>query len=319
MRNAARGWTAAVVTAGLLFGPAPTTAQIMFPTDSLERWMEEEAFEIGMQTGARFEGDRTQRTALSLENGNSILVKWGKAPRGGEEFNNVPRYEVAAYELQKLFLDEDQYVVPPTVVRTFPLHWYRETVDRTAGYTFDAAQSVLVVLQYWMFGVQSMEEIDWDRFEEDRAYARAAGNVNVLTYLIDHKDANIGNFLISGNQANPRIFSVDNGVSFSSQESDRGDDWSRMQVEELPADLVERLRTITREDLDRTLGVLAQWEVRNGALVRVEPGPNIQDNRGIRIEDDVVQLGLTSREIARVEDRLQRLLEDVDEGDIEIF
>ncbi len=36
-------------------------------------------------------------------------------------FNNVPRYDLAAYELQKLFLDPPEYVVPPTALRMVPL------------------------------------------------------------------------------------------------------------------------------------------------------------------------------------------------------
>ncbi len=298
--------------------PATGAAQIQFPIDSLEHWLRTEDFTIPTQTGARFEGDRTQRTMLSLENGHSMLVKWAKAARGGEEFNNVPRYEVAAYELQKLFLDEDEFVVPPVILRTFPVEWYRDTVDRGAAGTFDDAQSVMVAIHYWLFGVQPVEELDEDRLESDDTYARAAANLNVLTYLIDHKDANEGNVLALDGQT-VRMFSVDNGVAFGSGPSDRGDYWGDLHVERLPEKTVERLRSLTREDLDRALGVLAQWRIENDRLVRMEPTENLQANRGIRKEDDMVQLGLTSREIGNVEDRLNNLLQRVATGDLEVF
>ena len=39
-------------------------------------------------------------------------------------------------------------------------------------------------------------------------------NFNVFTYLVSHNDENEGNYLISGVEDNPRVFSVDNGLAF---------------------------------------------------------------------------------------------------------
>ncbi|NIP58696.1 MAG: hypothetical protein GWO17_12065, partial [Gemmatimonadetes bacterium] len=86
---------------------------------------------------------------------------------------------------------------------------------------------------------------------------------------------------------------------FGSIEGDRGDYWRRLRVDRIPRKTADRLGRITREDLDRALGVVAEFEVRQGRLVRVEPGENLRPDRGIREEDGVVQLGLASREISR--------------------
>jgi hypothetical protein len=137
--------------------------------------------------------------------------------------------------------------------------------------------------------------------------------------LIRHSDSNVGNFLISQNAANPRVFSVDNGVAFNSPPSDRGYYWRSMRVRRLPAHTVERLRSITREDLDRTLGVLVEFEVSDGLLVPVEPGDNMGAGRGVRRSRDRIQFGLSSREIGGIENRIRDLLRQVDSGRIEVF
>ena len=51
------------------------------------------------------------------EDGTVLGVKWARTPPGGRTLNNQPQYEIAAYRLQKMFLDPPHYVVPPTVMR----------------------------------------------------------------------------------------------------------------------------------------------------------------------------------------------------------
>ena len=78
-----------------------------------------------------------------------MRVKLRKAEPGANSFNNVPRYDLAAYELQKLFLDPAEYVVPPTALRMVPLAdfaKYSPDVYRT----FPTADQVVAVVQYWL-------------------------------------------------------------------------------------------------------------------------------------------------------------------------
>ena len=65
-------------------------------------------------------GDITLRADVSFGDGPPFRVKLRKAEPGADDFNNVPRYDLAAYELQKLFLDPPEYVVPPTSLRMLP-------------------------------------------------------------------------------------------------------------------------------------------------------------------------------------------------------
>lgn len=300
---------------------SPATAQdsnIVYPIPTIEQRLRADAFNLLDLRGSRRENDRTSRATLSFADSSVIIAKWAKAPSAiGEVFNNVPRYEVAAYEIQKLFLPHDEYVVPPTLPRAFDLDWYAK-LDPLATPTFTGTNSVVVVLQYWLANVSSDDTFDRRRFDRDTAYARHLANLNVLTYLIRHSDANAGNILISTDSTNPRLFAVDNGVAFQAEASNRGTEWRELRVNRIPASTVERLKAITRESLDKALSVVAEFEIINGRLVPAAPTASIGP-QGIRKDDQRVQLGLTASEIDGVWNRLQNLLRRVEQGRIRTF
>jgi hypothetical protein len=261
-------------------------------------------------------GDITLRAEVSFGGAPPLTVKLRKAEPGAEEFNNVPRYDLAAYELQKLFLDPAEYVVPPTALRMVPLAdfaKYSPGIKRT----FPGAEQVLGVVQYWLSDIKVIEDVfNPTRFAADPVYARHIGQLNVLTYLVEHRDSNAGNFLIGKAELGPRVFSIDHGVAFGSEDSDRGEAWKVMRVQRLPADTVERLRKITPQLLEQRLGVLAQWKLQGGLYVPVAPGANLSAMRGVRKEGDDLQMGLTSTEIKAIERLLEKLLKRIDAGEI---
>lgn len=295
-------------------------ANILLPIDTIEQRLAYGEFAvIDARPSRGLPDERTLRAALSFDDGSMMVVKWAPAPSGGEVFNNNPRYELGAYEFQKVFLEPHEYVVPPTVVRAFSEAWHAENI-REEEPTMWNTKSVIVVLQYWLFNVTDEDFWDEDRFAADTAYARNFGNFNILTHLIRHNDQNQGNFLVSGAAENPRVFSVDNGLAFNTEESDQGARWRRLVADRLPAGTIDRLRALTEDDLIRQLGTLAQFRIQaDGTLVRETAGPPFNPNRGIRRDDDVVQIGLTRREIRGVWDRIRRLVGNVDDGDIQVF
>jgi hypothetical protein len=313
-----------VVAATLLLrGPAPAQDSvapdnILLPVDSIERLLSLHPLDVRARKDTRWEGDRTQRVMLALSDNTGMEVKWAKSAAGGSAFNNQPRYELATYRFQKLFLDEPDYVVPPTVIRVVPLDWYRQFEEGVAP-TFSGNSSVLVVLQYWLSDVTNKDVYDRGRIQSDTAYARHWGNLNLLTHLIRHNDANTGNILMSIHPSRPRLFSVDNGVAFGRDESDRGTRWRTLHTDRLPRATVERLRKIRLEELERALGVVAQFEERGGQLVPVEPTANLGPSSGVRRHDGVIQFGLEKREIGALHRRLTQLLQRVDRGRIQTF
>ena len=291
------------------------------PADEIERELATAPFVITAAEISRpkAKGDITLKAEVSFAGAPSYRVKLRRAEPGAEDFNNRPRYDLAAYELQKLFLDPAEYVVPPTALRMMPLADLRPHSPE-AKPTFKGSDDVLVVLQYWLHEVKVIADVyDPERFATDSQYARHIGQLNVLTFLIEHGDSNVGNFLISRAETGPRVFSIDNGVAFEFNESDRGQLWMKMRVDRLPADTVQRLRRITLEELHRRLGVLAQWQLQDGRWVAMAPGENLAPARGVRKEDGIVQLGLRAADIDQVGRQLGRLLKQVDGGQIATF
>jgi hypothetical protein len=302
----------------LPFAVQAQDANMLFPVPLIEERLLAPDLTVHDVRGSRMPQDRTQTVVLSFADSSTMRIKWAKAAPGGEAFNNEPRYEAAAYEIQKLFLDPTDYVVPPTLLRAVPVSWFRQ-YDEHANPTFNNTTSVVLVVQYWLSRVTPTDWWDNKRFDSDTVYARHLADFNVLTYLTRHSDENKGNYLISEEATSPRVFSVDNGVAFRSEASDRGYAWRELRVKRLPRATVERLRQITREDLDRALGIVAHFDVVGTELVRGEPTANLRDSRGVRRTPEAIQFGLTRAEINDVESRLRRLLQRVDEGKIEVF
>jgi hypothetical protein len=308
----------------LLFLAAAASAQdanITQPIGDLERQLAAEPLEIAHAEISRpnAKGDITLKADVSFGGAAPLRVKLRKSEPGANSFNNVPRYDLAAYELQKFFLDPAEYVVPPTNLRMVALAdfaKYSPGVRRT----FPAADQVVAVVQYWLNDIKSIPDVyDPTRFAADPVYARHIGQLNVLTHLIRHRDSNQGNFLIGKAEVGARVFSIDHGVAFASEESDRGDVWKHMRVTLLPADTVERLRKITPELLAERLGVLAQWQLEDGNYVPVANGANMSDGRGVRRSGDDLQMGLNKSEIRAVYRLLEELLERIDAGDFTLM
>jgi hypothetical protein len=318
------GWLALATHAATLAAqPAPTgDTNIRFPIAYIEQRLRATELEVlGMAHARPLEEDRSRRVILAGSDGDDAIdAHWKPVAAPGQGFNNEPRYELAAYAFQKLFLDEPEYVVPPTVLRAMPIDEYRQ-LRTVRGPTIRGTQSVLFLLSYWIdnLAVDTVDPFDEGLFERDEGYARHFANANILTHLIDHKDGNHGNMLVSLDWQNRRVFAVDNDVAFRSQVSNLGDRWRHLQVNRLPASTIERLRSITREQLDETLGVVAEFEIVDGHLQPVEPGENLAPGRGLRNRDGRVQFGLTRAEIGDLEGNIRRLLRDVERGRITTF
>jgi hypothetical protein len=290
----------------------------VLPPAELEARLADDPFQIVGMRDNRWQGDRTQQTDIRFPDGLQIRVKWAKAPPGGFAINNQPRYELAAYEFQKLLYDAPDRVVPPTVIRELPLRAYRQ-LDPEMGPTFEGTASVLVAVQYWLQDVDAEEAVDTARLETDPTYARRMGYLNLFTHLIRHVDSNPGNVLISTVDP-PRLFAVDNGVAFRSPVSPRGTLWRDLHVRRVPATAVARLRSLTRAELNDALYVVAQFRVGDdGRLEPVAATAKLDENRGVPRQGDVIQFGLTNLEVDGIWARIQAVLDRVDAGDLETF
>lgn len=250
-----------------------------------------------------------------------IKAKWKTSKKGGHGFNNEPRKELAAYKAQSLFLKPEEFVVPPTVGKCITTATIHDKVPDAAE-TFDGAPCVFGVLTYWLNNVNADQVLDASRFDSDPAYRQSVANLNLLTYLIDHHDTRPSNFLVSTDKAHPRTFSIDNGLAFSGYRNPlfmfTKTNWAKILVPALPREQLERLRKLTRRDLD-TLLTVSQYSVTSSGMVEVPPTSAFSESSGVRREGDVIQFGLTRKEVDGVAVRLKALLERVDRGEIKVF
>ena len=250
-----------------------------------------------------------------------VKAKWKEAKHGGTGLNNEPRKEVASYLIQQWFLAPDEYVVPPTVCRAIPLQHYTKAVRETKP-TFDDTDCAFGVLAFWIDHVDEMPPLDLTRFESNAAYRDTMANLNLLTYLVDHRDTRPANFIFSQDPERPRALAIDNGLAFSGLVNPRIlflHEWRELLVPKLPKQKIDRLRGLRRKDLDR-LRTVSELHVRNGQLISVDPSEQLIPGDGpVRRQGDVLQLGLEEKEIDDVERRIAKLIHDVDDGNVELY
>jgi hypothetical protein len=255
------------------------------------------------------------------ESGKDIKWKFKKnVPGWVDSFNTSPRKELAAYALQKLFLDPEDYVVPTCLAFCIP----RDRFMKRGGYaaaTLEGTDCVLGLASIWMKDVTVPDTLyDESRFLEDPTYAYFMSNFNLLTYLIQHRDARKGQFLVSKDDKRRQVFSIDNGISFGFWPYNFFIvQYEKIHVPALRQDSIERLRKIQRQDLN-FLDVLAQLELDdNGVLMPKPVGENLDPKVGAKYTGGTLQYGLSKSEIDDVWDRIQKVIAEVDAGNIQVF
>jgi hypothetical protein len=300
--------------------PVGAKGNIPLPVDELVRRLGHEEFEVlsSKRTGKGTTGARKLKLRFE-EDGFELDVKWKAAP-AKEGWNNSPRREIAAYLVQGLVFDPDDYVVPPSALRCIPLSEYREVAPKPPpGVGKD--NCVFGLLSVWMQNVKQPKKLlDKKRFGRDPAYSRRVADLNILTYLIRHQDSRKSNFLISKVQGNPQLFVIDNDITFQAEfRNPFVRHWTEIVVPALPRESIERLRRVEPSQLEH-LGVVSEF-ARDGQGVwnYADPSPNWDPAKGVREQPDAFQFGLKRAEIDDLAMRIRKLLAQVDEGKIELF
>lgn len=303
-------------------GPVDPSEHWPLPPAELERRLAEDPIEIVEVTGGVGGVMGVKKLTLRLgDHPAPLWVKWKPAPRGDADgWNNTPRKEMAAYAIQKWFLDPDNYVVPTTITRCIDFETYAP-VSATAGANLAGASCVAGALSVWITNITLPNPLyDEARFAADPHYARHMADFNVLTYLIEHEDGRTGNFLVAKHEEERRVFSVDNGVAFGAWVKNWFvPNWHKIRVPKIRAETVERLRAVGEEEL-AALGVLAELEADADGVLRAKAlGQNADPDDGSRTRPGWIQLGLNEDEIEDVAERLRDLLERVDDGEISVY
>lgn len=190
--------------------------------------------------------------------------------------NNSPRKELAAWRIQRLFLEPESYVVPFTTAYCVPMADAAEA-NREKGPTLEGSQCQLGVAALWLNDITlELPLLDPERFNGDYVYAYFLSNLNLFTYLAKHHDGRDGNFLVSKDPARRQAFSIDNGVSFGAGFGGLFynwfvANWNSIRVPALRAESVDRLRALESADLTATLGVVSQLELDDQGIYRNVP------------------------------------------------
>ncbi|MBW1844702.1 MAG: hypothetical protein JRJ05_10200, partial [Deltaproteobacteria bacterium] len=261
---------------------------------------------------------------LFPETGDKFYVKGKLVSHSLDGINNSPRKELAAWQLQTLFLEPVDFVVPATVLRCLPLQRWRDNHNGKGTPIIPGTKCMLSDVTIWMENVTVPDELyEEERFLNDLNYAYHLANFNILAYLINLRDNRKGNVLVSKDANNRRVFAVDNGVSFGTIWYNwfypPTYSWREISVPALPQKSIDRLRKLRREDLD-FLMVVSQLEVdADGMLRTVQASAPIDPEQGAQREGTTVQFGLTEDEVEDVWERIEELIEQVDEGEITLF
>lgn len=311
----------------------PLREHLPLPVEVLEDRMRSEPFTV-LAASSIGGGSTTSAMQLTIQFEDCLVTrtKWRAASPSGQAYNNNPRKEIAAYEIQKLFLETKDYVVPVTVLTCIP-KTQLDTMGAPGVPQIDGSDCVFGTLAIWLRNVAAPNRVmNQERFAAsidagEGGYAWHAANLNLLTYLIKHLDGRATNFLISTHPASQRLFSIDNGLAFGGLGNPRRlfDPFllhlHRLQVDKLPRETVERLRQLSRDQLYSQLETVA--EIRLGGRGKARSferfSPTLDPAKGLRRRPGVVQLGLKRQEIAAVARRLRHLLNRVAEREIQLF
>lgn len=297
--------------------PALGPEGFCMPATKIETALKEGSFTITHAARSPSGTTAPYKVRLQLSDGTIISAKFKRAPDDFDAFNNSPRREIAAYEMQKLYLEPEQYVVPPTVIHCLP-------VDRYPGLFPDiqpqeGSRCAVGVLAYWVEGLSSddvLDEVSWNR---DPVYRDNLGNLNVLTILVGHQDSIGDNFYRSTDAPRSHVLSVDNGLAFGAMGANPvqlfSSKWSHARVDAVSARTVARLKKIEAGEFDR-FRVVSQLQLKDGSYVTVDPTEPLEPTKGVSKKDGVVQLGLSVEELTDVQVRLAKLLGDIGSGEL---
>lgn len=307
----------------------PLHDHLPLPIPELEQKLKTEPFTIVEAKSTGSGTTRAMRLHIQFQDCTVLQVKWRAATASLEAYNNNPRKELAAYAIQKLFLAPGDYVVPVTVLTCMPTAELAK-IGASGKPQLAGLPCVLGTLSIWLNHVVHLTPpVDQARFErsvakgEQVGYAQRLANLNLLTYLVSHRDGRKSNFLMSDIPDRPHLFAIDNGLAFSGIGNPRPfiPRWRHLKVDQLPRAAMTRLQHLSAEQLRRHLETVAelrdepQGRPRSMASFTANPSPD----DGVRRIEGGIQLGLTRREIERVDSRLRRLLERIEKGDVQLF
>lgn len=250
---------------------------------------------------------------------HTFRAKWRGPSTSG--LINEPRKELAAYAVQKLFLEPDEYVAPPTAAHCFREQDYR-AFSTEVDQPLPGTDCILGFLSLWLEDVKTVEsahKAGWLRdgenvwspslFAADAYYKRSIAHANLFMFAVNHGDPHPLQFILERLDPGVRIYVVDNSIAFRSIKNPKilfETDWSQIQVPAFPQDTLARIRSLDDQDFAR-LGVLDEFVPADGGLVRRSTESPTPVVTGLDWDQKVLRIGLPPGEVDLVKARLAAL------------
>lgn len=244
-------------------------------------------------------GSGARVLTLALGHGSDELIfraKWRSLDTTSG--SNSPRKELVAYFAQSLFLDQEDYVFPPTRGRCFELQHYRRTVDPNAAPTFpDESSCVFGIASLWLEESEAFED-GWfgeekvfveSRWANDPVYRKTLANGNLLAYLISNGDTHNGNWIKVQTPKGTRLYLVDASISLTRMGNPSlgpDENFVSLLAPALDQRSVQRLLELERDDLRRLFSV-ERFAAGDSMLrpVNAAPHPSVEGTiRGSGLE-----------------------------------
>jgi hypothetical protein len=290
------------------------------PTDLQNRFWDQD-FKIVEVKGAGAGVTGASRLKIQYPDGQIVKVKWKAVPSSKlDGWNNSPRKELGTYVMQRFVVDPDDYMIPTVAPHCLTMEEHK-AIEPGAKPSLKGTSCVLGTISIWMEDLTDpWPFFEKELFNKDPKYARFLSDMNVVLYLVEHRDGRRGNLLRSTDLSDPRVYAVDNGIAFDTIPWNMlVPNWNEIRVPWIAKETVERLRKIDDDELEKALGVLAEMETdASGTLHLTNMTNNLDPLKGVRLHKNRIQFGLTVDEIEDVEERLEELLADIDSGKIKV-
>jgi len=144
-----------------------------------------------------------------------VTFKWKVSPKNFDNYNNSIAREVATYQIQKLFLESEDYVVPTSLAFCSAQDKHKRVVGPCFKPNIKGSTCVFGNASVWMQDVHIPEVLyEESRFLSEPNYAYYLSNFNILTYLVAHRDARRSNLLVSKDDQRRQVFIIDNSSNF---------------------------------------------------------------------------------------------------------
>ena len=144
---------------------------------------------------------KAHQTAAGISGADKVLVtfpglhkdikfKWKPAlseKEGLENYDNSISRNLATYQIQKLFLDPEDYVIPTSLAFCVPSKNYTKYLKLKPIPQIEGSDCVFGNLSVWMLNAKVPETVfEKQRFLTDPNYAYFLSNLNILAYPVEH-------------------------------------------------------------------------------------------------------------------------------------